>query len=40
MFFSRGEDEVVRRIEERLAAFAMVPVGVYALLTTLSLPWL
>lgn len=25
MFFRRGQDEVIRRIEERISAFAMVP---------------
>ena len=27
MFFRRGQDEVIQRVEERIAAFAMVPVG-------------
>ena len=27
MFFRRGQDDVIARVEERIAAFAMVPVG-------------
>jgi hypothetical protein len=33
-FLSRGQDEVVRKIEERIAAFAMVPIGQYCLLVS------
>jgi hypothetical protein len=27
MFLMRGQDEVIKRIEERIAAFSMVPAG-------------
>jgi hypothetical protein len=28
MFLTRGQDEIIKRIEERIAAFSMVPAGV------------
>ena len=31
MFFRRGQDEVIKRVEERIAAFSMVPAGAHAL---------
>jgi hypothetical protein len=30
MFFRRGQDEVIQRIEERIAGFSMIPVGACA----------
>ena len=31
MFFRRGQDETIKRVEERIAAFSMVPAGAQAL---------
>lgn len=33
MFLNRGQDDIVRSIEERIAAFSMVPVGARAALS-------
>ena len=29
MFFRRGQDEIIKRVEERIAAFSMVPAGAH-----------